>query len=173
MSPEVADIPSSSIQMFESDNFNSGSDAPENRAWCGIGETYRAVGFLAENRFRAAAPLNVPKFELAFFKILCLLWVVSEKFRLPTSFSIDVSLLLPPSEYSDRFELERILRVALPDFNSPSGKMSLELGTFDCKPEGAGVLLYLQDMPKLRLNNRTSTLIMIGYRNASLISLTG
>ena len=172
MEPEVADAPRNSLLKFEEDNF-SNSSSPENRAWFCLGNTCKAVGFLAEHRFRAITSLTIPKFELAFFKTLALLWVMSEKFGLTNSFSVDLSLLLPPSEYSDRFKLEEMLLSAASDFDTPSGKMSVNFSCFDCKPEGAGVLMYLQSQSrlKLNLNRRTATLVMIGYRNASLISV--
>lgn len=173
MMPEVADVPKTSIEMFEADNFNSQSEQSENRAWVCFGETCKAVGFLALNRFRASTPLTVPKFELALFKTLSLLWVVKEKLGLLNEFSIDLSLLLPPSEYNDRFKLEDMLRGAASAFETPSGMMSVNFSSFECKPEGAGVLMYLQSQSrlKLNLNCRTATLVMIGYRNASLISV--
>ncbi|NET13491.1 MAG: ParM/StbA family protein, partial [Okeania sp. SIO1H6] len=152
--------------------FNSQSDPPENRAWFCLGQTCKAVGFLAEKRFRATTSLTIPKFELALSKTLSLLWVTKEKFGLPSEFSIDLSLLLPPSEYNDRFMLEEMLRGAASEFETPSGKMSVNFSSFECKPEGAGVLMYLQSQPKLKLSQRTATLIMIGYRNASLISVS-
>ncbi|MEM9272353.1 MAG: ParM/StbA family protein [Cyanobacteria bacterium P01_F01_bin.143] len=171
MTPEVADVPKTSIKMFEDDNFNSQSEPPENRAWFCLGQTCKAVGFLAERRFRATTSLTIPKFELALFKTLSLLWVTKEKFGLPNEFSIDLSLLLPPSEYNDRFKLEEMLGGAASEFETPSGKMSVNFSNFECKPEGAGVLMYLQSQPKLKLSQRTATLVMIGYRNASLISV--
>lgn len=172
MTPEVADVPKTSIKMFEDDNFNSQSDPPENRAWFCLGQTCKAVGFLAEKRFRATTSLTVPKFELALSKTLSLLWVTKEKLGLPLEFSCDLSLLLPPSEYNDRFKLEEMLRGAASEFETPSGKMSVNFSNFECKPEGAGVLMYLQSLPKLKLSQRTATLVMIGYRNASLISVS-
>ena len=171
MMPEVADVPKTSIEMFEADNFNSQSELPENRAWVCLGQTCKAVGFLAENRFRASTSLTVPKFELAFFKTLSLLWVVKEKLGLSFEFSIDLSLLLPPSEYNDRSKLEDMLSGAASAFETPSGMMSVNFSNFECKPEGAGVLMYLQSQPRLKLSQRTATLVMIGYRNASLISV--
>ena len=168
MGAEIAIINPSSIKMFEKNRFMS--TPPQSRAWCGFRGEYRAVGQLASQQFRATSLLKPLKYELAIFKVLALLWVASEKLNLPPQFKVSLSLLIPPGEYGDRFELEKILREVALEFDTPSGLMSIEIDFFDCKPEGAGVLMSLQSTPNLNFDERNISLTMIGYRNASLIT---
>jgi hypothetical protein len=77
--------------------------------------------------------------------------------------------LLPANEYESRKKFEYILRSLLKNFETPSGEMSLELGRFNCYPEGAGVFLLHSKRVGVEIGQRKSAIIMIGYRNASVL----
>lgn len=173
MGAEVAiDVSGDAIKRIDADNFGVNS-SPETRAWCAVGssknKSYAAVGALAEKRFGVFTSTKIPKHELAFFKVLALFWVVKEKFNLPSRFQVSLSFLLPPGEFDNRFKLEEMLREFSKEFDSPSGLLSVDIKEFDCKPEGAGILLYLKSVKSSLLTNKSLSLVMIGYRNASLM----
>ncbi|GGA57257.1 ParM/StbA family protein [Okeania sp. KiyG1] len=169
MGSEIANVSRSSIEILEKETFSNYGE-PEHRAWCGVKDAhYKVIGSLAE-KFSGFTLLKPPKYELAIFKTLALLWVIKEKWNLPSKFAIYFGLLIPPGEYNDRFELEKLLKQACQSFNTPSGEMSVTLEDFDCKPESAGITLYLKNNPKYRFNQQNFSVVMLGYRNASLIT---
>ncbi|MDY7008549.1 MAG: ParM/StbA family protein [Cyanobacteriota bacterium] len=169
MGPEIAEVDTESLNRFQESSITENN--AEYRAWCGFQGSYRAVGALAENYFSASSLLKPLKYEQAIFKVLALLWVIKVKCNLPSNFRISLSLLIPPGEYDDRSVLEKILRQTSVAFDTPSGVMSVEMDEFDCQPEGKGILVGLSKVPGLAIKTDTVSLVMIGYRNASLIVL--
>lgn len=169
MGPETAEVNTESLNRFQESSITENN--AEYRAWCGFQGSYRAVGALAENYFSASSLLKPLKYEQAIFKVLALLWVIKVKCNLPSNFRISLSLLIPPGEHDDRSVLEKILRQTSIAFDTPSGVMSVEIDEFDCQPEGKGILLGLYKVPGLAIRTDTVSIVMIGYRNASLIVL--
>lgn len=167
MEPEVASVPRESILAYARDQL--GSANPENTAWVAFRNDYRAVGYLAKQRFHANAGLSQLKYERALHKTLAAMWVIKEKLRLPQNFTVAIAVLLPPGEYEDRGRFERVLREALAEYQTPTGSMSVELLAFNCKPEGGGIYLMHNKKVGSALKERVCAIIMLGYRNASLL----
>ncbi|HAZ48858.1 MAG TPA: hypothetical protein DDW76_14700 [Cyanobacteria bacterium UBA11369] len=167
MEPEVASVPRESILAYARDQL--GSADPQNTAWVAFRNDYRAVGYLARQRFHAHAGLSELKYERALHKTLAALWVIKEKLKLPANFTAAIAVLLPPGEYEDRGRFERVLREALADYQTPTGSMSVELLAFNCKPEGGGIYLMHNKKVGSAMKERVCAIAMIGYRNASLL----
>ena len=167
MEPEVASVPRESILAYTRDQL--GSANPENTAWVAFRNDYRAVGYLAKQRFHANAGLSQLKYERALHKTLAAMWVIKEKLRLSQYFTAAIAVLLPPGEYEDRSRFERLLREALANYQTPTGQMSVELLVFNCKPEGGGIYLMHNKKVGSALKERVCAIAMIGYRNASLL----
>lgn len=167
MEPEVVSVPRESILAYARDQL--GSANPENRAWIAFRNDYRAVGYLAKQRFHANAGLSQLKYERALHKTLAAMWVIKEKLRLPQNFTAAIAVLLPPGEYEDRGRFERVLREALAEYQTPTGLMTVELLAFNCKPEGGGIYLMHNKKVGSALKERVCAIAMIGYRNASLL----
>ena len=163
MEPEVADISLESLKECEV------GGQPEDSCWIELpsGESY-AIGFLARYKFGGNSLLKSLKYDLAVPKICGLLWVLSEKLKLPNKLSVAMSVLLPPSEGSDRTLLETKLMAALSNFNTPQGTMQVKLALYDAMQEGAGILFNRRSVLGEEFKNRTVAIVMIGYRNASV-----
>ena len=123
--------------VFQTRNLNNAY--PENAAWVGIGEDYRAIGYLARSAYGATQRLKPRKYELALFKTLAAVWVIKQKFKLPESFDISLALLLPPGEFEDSALLKPMLKEALVGFETPTGKINANLIGYECFPESGGI----------------------------------
>lgn len=167
MEPEVASVPRESLLAYARDQL--GVAEPQNTAWVAFRNDYRAVGYLAKQRFHAHAGLSELKYERALHKTLAALWVMKEKLKLPANFTVAIAVLLPPGEYGDRNRFERLLREALADYQTPTGRISVELLAFNCKPEGGGIYLMHNKKVGSVMKERVCVIAMIGYRNASLL----
>jgi hypothetical protein len=119
MEPEVVFVPHESILAHGRDQL--GSAEPENTAWVAFRNDYRAVGYLAKERFHANAGLSELKYERALHKTLAGMWAIKEKLNLPPKFTAAIAVLLPPGEYEDRGRFEWVLREALADYQTPTG----------------------------------------------------
>ncbi|MBW4568818.1 MAG: ParM/StbA family protein [Tolypothrix carrinoi HA7290-LM1] len=167
MEPEVAVLARESILEYEGGKL--GSSDPENVAWVAVGEQYRAVGYLAQSRFYANAGLSELKYERAIYKTLAAIWVIKEKLQLSSRLGVAIAVLLPPGEYEDRDRFEKMLRSSLAGYQTPTGRMSVSLKAFNCKPEGGGIYLVHRKKVGEVLKTRVCAIAMIGYRNASVL----
>ncbi|MBD2772586.1 ParM/StbA family protein [Iningainema tapete] len=167
MEPEVAVLARESILEYEGGKL--GSSDPENVAWVAVGEQYRAVGYLAQSRFYANAGLSELKYERAIYKTLAAIWVIKEKLKLGSRLGVAIAVLLPPGEYEDRERFEKMLRSSLAGYQTPTGRMSVSLKAFNCKPEGGGIYLVHRRKVGEVLKTRVCAIAMIGYRNASVL----
>lgn len=167
MEPEVAVLARESILEYEGGKL--GSSDPENVAWVAVGEQYRAVGYLAQSRFYANAGLSQLKYERAIYKTLAAIWVIKEKLKLSSRLGVAIAVLLPPGEYEDRDRFEKMLRSSLAGYQTPTGRMSVSLKAFNCKPEGGGIYLVHRKKVGEVLKTRVCAIAMIGYRNASVL----
>ncbi|PAX52244.1 ParM/StbA family protein [Brunnivagina elsteri] len=148
---------------------NLGNAYPENTAWVGIGEDYRAVGYLARSTYSATSGLKPRKYELGLYKTLAAVWVIKQKFKLTESFDISLALLLPPGEFEDSALLKPILRDALAEFDSPTGKVNANLIGYECFPEGGGIYAMYCKNTGEAIRRKVIALVMLGYRNASVM----
>lgn len=164
--PQVIAVPKASLADKTQNNLCNA--APENIVWVGVGEDYRAVGYLAK-LFDAPPSLRPRKYELAVYKTLAAVWVMKQKFKLSSAFDLSLALLLPPGEYEDSYLLEPMLVEALAGFDTPTGQLQVNLRSYSCFPEGGGIYaMYckqkLEDIKRWNLG-----IVQIGYRNASVL----
>ncbi|AFZ01233.1 ParM/StbA family protein [Calothrix sp. PCC 6303] len=148
---------------------NLGNAYPENTAWVGIGEDYRAVGYLARSTYNATPGLKPRKYELALYKTLAVVWAIKQKFKLPDSFDISIALLLPPGEFEDSALLKPMLRDALAEFETPTGELKANLIGYECFPEGGGIYAMYCKNTGEAIRRKVIALVMLGYRNASVM----
>lgn len=172
MEPEVIVVPKTAIESLLQNQL--GVCDPVDAAWVGNSGKYVAVGYLAASRFHANAGLSELKYERGLYRILAAVWVLAQKLQLGNSFKLDLAVLLPASEYESRTKFEQFLRALLKNYETPSGAMSIEIGRFNCYPEGAGVFLLHSKRVGGEMRQRKSVIVMVGYRNASaLVSYRG
>ena len=172
MEPEVADVSCDSLKDYEATK--TGQTDPENTCWVGIGNEYHAIGFLAQHKYGGNSLLKELKYACAIPKICGALWVLKQKLKLESKFSLALTVLLPPSEYQDKEALESKLKAATSNFMTPTGEMKVKILLFEAKPEGAGMYLHRLAVLGAEIKQRTMAIAMIGYRNASvLLSVRG
>lgn len=171
MEPEVIEVPKSSIGKYESRKMGMSVATPADSAWCGVGEEYWAVGYLAQSQFNANPGLSQLKHERAFPKVLAAVWAAAQFLELSNSFKAAIGILLPPGEYDNGEHLRRRIEAALQEFETPTGKLKVALTHFDCKPEGGGVYMMrsLSYQNKDAFRRKTIAVVMAGYRNASVL----
>ncbi len=166
MEPDVVEVSPEAIAQYEENRI--GSPKSTDSAYISVNDKTYAVGFLAKTRFYAQSKLEVLKFEAAVYKVLALVGVIAQEKKLGTQFSLNLGMLLPYSEYPDRTRFQEILKKALADFKFRKFAYRVRLEAFACLPEGAGLLLKGLDFT-VPPSERDVAVIMIGYRNASLL----
>lgn len=168
---EIADA---NIDTLRGKVFSVG-DRPEDNCWVGLpNDGGYAFGHLAANDFRGIPMLRTLKFDLAVPKIAGILWVVSQKLKKKKTSPLQVSLfvLLPPSEGRKGEDLKKKLELELVDFDTPTGKLTVELLKFQVVREGYGVGIYHGDKLGEEFAKSNISVVMGGYRNLSVLSYT-
>jgi hypothetical protein len=172
MEPEVSQVQKSSLDKYESRKL--GKSNPVDSAWVGVDDDFFAVGFLAKVQFNGIATTNSLKYERAYIKTLAAVWAACVELGLNKKKKIRAALgvLLPASEQESTDELKHYISSWLPKFITPTGVMSVELISYHCKPEGGGVFqAYTNSQGAALIKSKTIALVMVGYRNASILLL--
>jgi hypothetical protein len=168
MTPDVVAVPPSALVALEEGKLGAG--LPENEAWVGCQDDFYAVGYLAASQFVGNPHLNDLKYRTATVKILALLWVIAAREpQLGKKFVLALSALLPPGEWADRKKFERDLMEACQLFETPCGKLEVELLQFECLPEGAGIYAAYRQGVGERIFHEQIAFFMLGYRNTSCL----
>lgn len=168
MDPQMVKLPHSAIAQLQGNKISVA--LPENTCWVGFGQEFYAVGYLACSRFQGNKALSKSKVETAIYKTLGAIWVVKRKLELEAKFKLDVAVVLPPCELSDKAYFEEQLRRQAKRFSTPDGEMSVDINRFLCFPEGAGTfLLYKGKSSTTQIQGEDIALVMLGYRNASVL----
>jgi hypothetical protein len=171
MEPEVLMVPKEAIRHYEATKLGTGT--PANSAWVSVDEkNCYVVGYLAKSQFNGNPGLNLVKYERAFPKTLAAIWVVAATEGLVKKKDLRVALavLLPPGEYQNADQLKSLIIDSLTNFETPTGTIRATLTEYDCKPEGGGVyLVHAKKQGKTVLATKTVAVVMVGYRNASIL----
>ncbi len=166
--PEVIPIALEAVEDVQS---FVGAAEPENSCWLGYNGQYVAIGYLAQRKFWGNSRLAELKIATAPWKALGALWIAAQKFKLGRKFEVVVWALLPGGEMEGAEQFEKDLKLMAAKFETPTGIHQVQISSFECLPEGAGVFLsltYKQQYARL-LKQRVLTIAMIGYRNASVL----
>ena len=166
MEPEVALVSLQSLEAYEQNKI--GNASPENTAWIEYKGKYQAVGFLARKRFHAGLQLQKRKFELATPKVLAMVGAIADKYDLPNGSEIRLAIVFPWGEYQDRALFKQTITDALANYKFRGRDKAFVLDTFICLPEGGGVLTRGRD-PGSSLKEQTVAVVMLGYRDASIL----
>jgi hypothetical protein len=168
MEPYVIEVSGDSIREYEKQKL--GSTHSMNRAWVEVGQKYYAVGYLAQSRFLASSRLSQLKYEQAVYKSLVAIWVFQHQWQLSRKLKVALACLLPPGEWKDSQKFKELLIRYASSFVTPDGLLEVEITDFNCKPEGAGVfMMHRAKRGELHLQRLVTAVVMLGYRNASLM----
>ena len=163
MMPHCVDVKDPNDLLFD-------LDFTEDNTWVKINGIGYAFGNLAAIKYNATNKLKPPKFTTAAPKICAAIAVFAQLFRLPVKFNLSLTFVLPPTEWEHKIIVIDRLQAALKDLDTPRGKLKIKLVLINTQPEGMGILLGQQIDLKSIID--TVTVIMLGYRNASVLSST-
>lgn len=169
--PEVIEVPDVSISNYERGKV--GNPRPEDSSWICLDDKYYAIGFLAKRRFKTIHCLNSLKIDSALPLTLAMIGAAAQRKQLGNSFSVDLAVVLPYSEYKDRDRLKLVLSKALENFEYRGETFSVTLNNFEALPEGGGLFARgrtaSKGKPLQKLSEVNILILMLGYRNASLL----
>lgn len=168
MSPEVIEVTRESIDFYLSKNGITVS-APENEAWVEYDGTIYAVGFLAQEYFKARVALKDTKYEWAIAKVLAAVGVMVAREGIEGECDFAISIPLPYGEWEARHEFERDLRSALSCFSFRDKQLKARLVMFICVPEGGGHAMMLGEKMGYAFRQEKILSLMWGYRDISLV----
>jgi hypothetical protein len=166
MSPEVVAVKKENLDGLGIASKLQLPRAVVDYAFVGVnGSHYFAVGDLAK-QFGVTQRLKPLKSETAVCKVLAVISILADRFKLGNNFDLLIGCLLPPGEFSDRERLKQELVIALPSFDSPVGELKVGLVNSCFYAEGMGILQLYQD--RYPQNSKAVMgLVMAGHRNLS------
>lgn len=141
----------------------------ESRAWVGLNERYYAVGNLAKT-YSAISARRPLKSDSVLEKTCAVVSIAAEMLKLGSKFKLVLNYVLPPGELGNRANRELLVaefKNALKDFDTPSGRMRVNLIACDGYPEGMGLLLFHRKY-FLESASKTIAVFMLGFRNSSV-----
>jgi hypothetical protein len=132
--------------------------------WVKMGKNYYAVGSLAE-RYGASQLIKPQKFITASPKICAAIGIAMQTLEISSEFTLSLSCVLPPAELGDAEIIIKNIKSAVKNLEYPSGKVKINLKSFNIYPEGYGIL----NAQGFDLKEYDSIVtIMMGYRNISM-----
>lgn len=166
MEPEVLQCDEDYLSAYRSKRVNLYATSSED-VWLKLNKNDNAyaVGFLA-TVLLANVNLNALKYESALYKILAVAGIVAER-QQTTSLTINLAVLLPWSEWSDRHKLHEIVSKALKSFWFRGTHYRIKLKQWNTLPEGAGVTI--NRCTGLSQATKTIVTLVFGHRNSSCL----
>ncbi len=162
--PHAFLIPPYVIQIDEPKKLVKDTDFDKNNLWVRMGKDYYAVGSLAE-RCGASQLIKPQKFISAPSKICAAIGLAMQTLEISSEFALSLSCVLPPTELGDAEITVKNVRSAINSLEYPSGKVKIQLKSFNIYPEGYGIL----NAQNLDLKQYDSIVtIMMGHRNISM-----
>ncbi len=167
MLPEMAWI---GLEQLDELSINKAA-AAEYSAWVQLNNDVMAVGHLASN-YNGDTGMVERKQLRATYKVLAILGVLREKLQLPTSFTANLAVMLPVTEYQDRLQVKENLKSAAGKFSFRGQPISVDLQNCLMLPEGFGLYSVCKNNLKLKgidPSTRTVFVLMFGHRNLSVL----
>lgn len=161
--PTVINLSKEYLERITVLNFN------KNQLWIGSEQKYYAVGMFAKTLSIENPRLTQQKTKTAIQKSLAAIYLLKEQLELPMQFRVALCCVLPEEEENQKDWLEEKLRKALKSFDTPAGTIQAELTNFMCRPEGAGIYMNHSNKRGAESSHRTIAVLMMGYRNTSII----
>ncbi|UKP01134.1 ParM/StbA family protein [Nostoc sp. UHCC 0870] len=170
MESELIKISKDSLDLYESGQMSRPN--PENEAWIEYKEEYYAVGFLAQKYFEARINFLELKYENAIPKTLAAVGAIAMREGLNSHLDLSLGLLLPYGEWEDRERLEMGLKKALSNFSFRGKEFCVNLISFQCLPEGGGLVLTRSKKLGTDFNKMNIAVVMLGFRDISAVIFT-
>lgn len=129
------------------------------------------TGQAASNYLGGAIYLKQPKIDKAIPQTLSAIAYAAQKLGLTNKIDLHLKCLLPAGEIKEhRSLLESGLTEAAKTFKTLKNHYKVKIKSFECKPEGLGLMLKFAEMTKRSINDLSLGVLSIGYRNAGFFS---
>ncbi|MBE8988312.1 ParM/StbA family protein, partial [Nostoc sp. LEGE 12450] len=150
-----------------------GSPSPDQQLWVEWNNRVVVLGEFAAN-FDPLDRIKELKYENALWKVLGAVGLIVElsnvKVTAKKQIHLELALLLPWNEYSDRRRFEEQLRVMLANFTVRKQYLKVNLERFLCRPEGGGLAaLRIKQQGVDWLRNQQLAVLMFGHRNTTAL----
>lgn len=167
MEPAIVTVTETALEKYQSKQ--SLSVAPKNEAWVEYGGLYQAVGFLAQEHFKAKVVLKHVKYEGAIAKILAAIGVIGLRMGLPEEFDVVLGVPLPYSEYESRSIFRTRLIEALESFSFRDKLYRVGVQKCVCVPEGGGHTMVRSSRIGGAYREMHIASVMGGWRDYSVV----
>jgi hypothetical protein len=173
MPPELEEITKTKLENYMARLGWIGSPSPDQQLWVMWNERVVVLGDFASS-FDPQDRLGELKYENALWKVLGAIGLIVEINKIKVSpkkpLLVELALLLPWNEYSDRKRFEEQLRKMLAGFQVRNTALKVSLERFLCRPEGGGlaaVRIKQQGLGWLR--SKQLGVLMFGHRNTTAL----
>ena len=171
--PVIEEITKSKLNSYMERLGWIGSPSPDQQLWVEWNERVMVLGDFAAH-FDALDRIKELKYENALWKALAAIGLIIEQNSVKVSakkpIKLELALLLPWNEYSDRRRFEEQFRVMLADFQVRKLSLKVNLSRFLCRPEGGGLAaLRIKQQGVDWLRNQQLGVLMFGHRNTTAL----
>src|SRR5579883_946748 len=171
--PTIEEITKSRLEEFMTRLGWIGSPSPEQQLWIEWNQRVVVLGEFASS-FDPLDRIQELKYENALWKVLAAVGLIVELNQLNASskklLKLELAILLPCNEYSDRRRFEEQLAVMLANFKVRKRVLKVKLIRCLCRPEGGGlaaVRIRQQGIDWLR--QQQLGVLMFGHRNTTAL----
>ena len=171
--PAIEEITKDKLNFFMERLGWIGSPSPDQQLWVEWNNRVVVLGEFAAN-FDPLDRIKELKYENALWKVLGAVGLIVElskvKVTAKKQINLELALLLPWNEYSDRRRFEEQLRVMLADFTVRKLSLKVNLERFLCRPEGGGLAaLRIKQQGVDWLRTSQLAVLMFGHRNTTAL----
>ena len=168
MESNVLRVPLSKVKAHQ--RSSSVADSVIDRIWVQSAKEEEcevaAVGFLAQ-QFWSGAQYKELKYEAALYKVLASIGLIVHEHQLVQPIHVNLSCLLPYSEYGNREQLRFLLAQNLERFSFLDTPVEARLELWQCFPESFGMLQLSQSQGSI--SSGQHVMLMFGHRNTSCL----
>lgn len=171
MPPEVEQISAEKLKNYQERSGWLGNPAPEQQAWLEVNSKVFGVGAFAA-KFDPEDRIGELKYENALYKVLAAIGVIVQKCKLSArkQLKVQLAILLPWNEYSDRQRFQKQISKWLADYSFRGQTIKATVQNFLCRPEGGGLAASWIRLKGIDwLQSRRLGVVMIGHRNTTAL----
>lgn len=173
MPPILEEISTTKLDNYKNRLGWIGSPHPDQELWVTWDNRVVVLGDFA-SKFDPIDRIKERKYENALWKVLGAIGLIVEtsKVKVPPKkqIKVELAMLLPWNEYSDRIRFEEQLRKMLAGFKVRDLNLKVSLERFLCRPEGGGLAaLRIKQEGVDWLRNQQLGVLMFGHRNTTAL----
>ncbi len=173
MPPILEEISTTKLDNYKERKGWIGSPHPDQELWVTWDKRVVVLGDFA-SKFDPIDRIKELKYENALWKVLGAIGLIVEtsKVKVPPKkpLKVELALLLPWNEYSDRKKFAEQLRKMLAGFKVRDLNLKVELKRFLCRPEGGGLAaLRIKEQGIDWLRDQQLGVLMFGHRNTTAL----